>query len=122
MGEPRLEGRHRDRDGEIRRRHGNTLVRTLRRRYGMAFAPDAAETAKLGDILGTLDPASLAMLMGDRDGAAVSDGGESIGTVERVIRVPRRGWAEDARTLAAAHDDVLVWPEFANDGDHALVW
>ena len=69
-----------------------------------------------------LDPASLAMLMGDRDGATASDGGESNGTVGRMIRVPRRGWAEDARTLAATHDDVPVWPEFANDGDDALVW
>ncbi len=118
MGEPRLDGRHRDRDGEIRHRHGNLLVRTLRRRYGSGFAPDSAETAKLRDILGTLDPASLAMLVGDRDGAAASHGGES----NNVVKVPRRGWAEDARTLAAAHDDALVWPEFANDGDDALVW
>lgn len=36
--------------------------------------------------------------------------------------LPRQGWAKDSMRLAAAQDDALVWPEFANDGDHDLVW
>lgn len=38
-----------------------------------------------------------------------------------VLRKPatavRAGWAEASRRIAAAGDDVLVWPEFANKGD-----
>lgn len=34
-----LDDRCRDRDGEIRRKRGDTLVRTLRRTYGEEFAP-----------------------------------------------------------------------------------
>ena len=43
-----------------------------------------------------------------------------------VIRKPRghvrEGWAEASRALAAAGDDALVWPEFANDDDEKLTW
>jgi antitoxin MazE len=43
-----------------------------------------------------------------------------------VIRKPsgrvRDGWAEASRALAAAGDDGLVWPEFANVDDAELRW
>jgi len=32
------------------------------------------------------------------------------------------GWAEDAKRVAAAGDDALVWPEVGNAGDDELVW
>ena len=35
---------------------------------------------------------------------------------------PREGWADDARRLAAAGADALVWPDVANQGDADLVW
>ncbi len=35
---------------------------------------------------------------------------------------PRSGWAAASRDLAESTDDRLVWPEFANDGDDALIW
>ena len=35
---------------------------------------------------------------------------------------PRRGWAEAAEAIAAAGDDALVWPEFANPSDDELEW
>ena len=35
---PGLDDRHRDQDGEIRRKNGNTKVGTLRRTYGADFA------------------------------------------------------------------------------------
>jgi sporulation protein YlmC with PRC-barrel domain len=44
-----LHGRHRDKNGEISRKHGNTLVRTLRRIYGPQFADGEPEMAKLSD-------------------------------------------------------------------------
>jgi len=46
MKEPGLDDRHRDKDGEISRKHGNTLVRTLRQIYGQSFASGFAETDK----------------------------------------------------------------------------
>lgn len=37
--QPGLDDRCRDRDGEIRQKRGDTLVRTLRKTYGEEFAP-----------------------------------------------------------------------------------
>ncbi len=37
-GQPGLDGRHRDADGTISRKHGNTRVDTLRETYGDDFA------------------------------------------------------------------------------------
>ena len=55
--------------------------------------------------------------------------GEAELTVEHdaiVLRKPKRkareGWEEDSKMLAAAGDDALVWPEFANEGDDDLTW
>ena len=51
MKESGLDDRHRDKDGEIGRKHGNTLVRTLRKMYGHSFATGFADTDKLSDVL-----------------------------------------------------------------------
>ncbi len=51
MKEPGLDDRHRDKDGEISRKHGNTLVKTLRKIYGQGFASGFSETAKLSEVL-----------------------------------------------------------------------
>ena len=48
-----LDDRHRDKDGEISRKHGNTLVRTLRRIYGPNFASGFADTDTLVYVLNT---------------------------------------------------------------------
>jgi hypothetical protein len=37
MTESGLISRHRNKDGEISRKHGNTLIRTLRKAYGPAL-------------------------------------------------------------------------------------
>jgi len=34
----------------------------------------------------------------------------------------RSGWAEASQQIAEAHDDALVWPEFANLDDSSLIW
>jgi hypothetical protein len=65
MKEPGLDNRHRDKDGEISKKHGNTLVRTLRKTYGPDFAKGSNETAKLSDVLRTLDEPSLSKLVKD---------------------------------------------------------
>lgn len=43
-----------------------------------------------------------------------------------ILRKPsrpmRQGWAEASARIAAASDDGLVLPDFANEGDEDLVW
>ena len=65
MQEPGLDGRHRDKDGRISKKHGNTLIATLRKHYGAAFAPEFKETDKLSDALAKLDEPSLSKLAKD---------------------------------------------------------
>lgn len=66
MQQPGLDNRHRDKNGEISRKHGNTLIRTLRETYGRGFAPDCDPNAKLRDCLGQIDEKSLSQLVHDR--------------------------------------------------------
>jgi hypothetical protein len=60
-----LDGRHRDKDGRISKKHGNTLISTLRRTYGAAFAPGRSGDEKLADVLHDLDEPSLRHLIHD---------------------------------------------------------
>ena len=64
MTTPGLE-RHRDENGEIGRKHGNTLVRTLRAIYGPSFASGFAGDVKLSAVLQALDEPSLTKLVHD---------------------------------------------------------
>ena len=65
MEQPGLDQRHRDKNGEISKKHGNTLVRTLRKIYGTTFAAGQPETAKLSDVLQQLNDTSLRQLIHD---------------------------------------------------------
>ena len=67
MEQPGLAGRHRNKDGEISHKHGNTRVRTLRTIYGHHFAEGASDDAELRDILETLDEPSLTALVHDHE-------------------------------------------------------
>ena len=60
-----LDSRHRDKDGEISKKHGNTLVSTLRKIYGSTFAAGQPGSAKLTDILEHLNETSLSQLVHD---------------------------------------------------------
>jgi hypothetical protein len=42
-----IDDRHRDKNGEISRKHGNKLVGTLRKIYGGTFAAGESDSAKL---------------------------------------------------------------------------
>ena len=46
-----LDGRQRDRTGEIRKKRSDTLVRTLREEYGPNFAKGYRSDATLGSVL-----------------------------------------------------------------------
>jgi antitoxin MazE len=76
---------------------------------------------RLGNSQGVIIPKPLLAQAGLEDEAEM--------VVEKgciVLRRPRNkvrdGWAEASRKIASAGDDVLVWPEFANDGDAELQW
>ena len=65
MEQPGLDRRHCDKNGEISKKHGNTLIRTLRKIYGTTFAAGQLETAKLSDVLQQLNDTSLGQLIHD---------------------------------------------------------
>jgi hypothetical protein len=67
MKEPGLDGRHRDKDGEISKKHGNTQVGTLRKIYGKGFAAGYPDTAKLSEVFQQLNETSLSQLRRDHD-------------------------------------------------------
>jgi hypothetical protein len=61
-----IDDRHRDKNGEISKKHGNTLIRTLRKIYGNTFAAGHPETAKLAEVLHHLNETSLSQLVHDQ--------------------------------------------------------
>jgi hypothetical protein len=64
-----IDERHRDKNGEISRKHGNTLVGTLRKIYGASFAAGQPNSAKLEDVL---TAAQALPVVGAVGGAAVN--------------------------------------------------
>jgi hypothetical protein len=67
MSKAGLDNRHRNKDGEISGKHGNTLIRTLRKVYGPNFAAGYPETDKLSEVLLKLNETSLSQLRRDHD-------------------------------------------------------
>ena len=76
MGDTELLSRHREKNGEISRKHGNTSVGTLRKTYGKGFARACSDTEKLSNVLVKLNKDSLSQLIADH-----LDGG-----LERICR------------------------------------
>ena len=76
---------------------------------------------RLGNSQGILIPKPLLQQVGLVDQAELAVEGDAL-----VLRRPkaelRAGWAEAAKALAAAEDDALVLPGFANEEDAALSW
>jgi hypothetical protein len=63
MTEHGLDDRHRDKNGEISRKHGNTNIGTLRKIYGASFANGFSDHDTLAHALATLDVHSLSQLV-----------------------------------------------------------
>jgi len=63
MSQPGLDNRHRDKDGEISKKHGNTRVSTLRKIYGPGFARGFSDDQTLTEVLQELDAYSLSQLI-----------------------------------------------------------
>ena len=67
MNKASLDNRHRNKDGEISGKHGNTLIRTLRKVYGQGFAAGYPDTEKLSEVLLKLNETSLSQLRRDHE-------------------------------------------------------
>jgi hypothetical protein len=61
-----LDGRHRDINGRISQKHGNTKVETLRGIYGDGFAQDFRSDTKLSTVLDRTDSSSLSNYIKNR--------------------------------------------------------
>ena len=76
---PGLDGRHRDSSGEIRRKHANTLVGTLRKEYGSEFAKGYRSDMKLSSVLASSGAHSLSeFLKHSERGKRISASGSDI--------------------------------------------
>jgi hypothetical protein len=67
MSKAGLDNRHRNKDGEISGKHGNTLIGTLRKVYGQNFAAGYPATDKLSEVLLHLNETSLSQLRRDHE-------------------------------------------------------
>jgi hypothetical protein len=76
MKAPRLDTRHRDKNGQISMKHGQTTVGTLRNHYGANFARGCSDNDLLSEILHKLDEPSLNHLVRD----------EEVGKLEQICR------------------------------------
>jgi antitoxin MazE len=76
---------------------------------------------RLGNSQGVLIPKPLLQQVGLVDQAEMLVEGDSL-VLRRPKAEPRRGWAAAAERVAAAGDDGLVLPAFANDNDSELEW
>ena len=78
---------------------------------------------KMGNSSGVIIPKPLLVQIGAQAGGDVDVAVEKDRIVIQALKTGRReGWAEASRALAEAGDDMLVWPEFANEDDKALSW
>ena len=76
---------------------------------------------RLGKSQGILIPKPLLQQVGLVDQAELAVEGDAL-VLRRPKSEPRAGWAEAAKALAAAEDDALVLPGFANEEDAELSW
>jgi antitoxin MazE len=76
---------------------------------------------RMGNSQGVLIPKPLLQQIGLEDQAEMLVEGDAL-VLRRPRTSPRSGWAEASKKLAAAGDDALVLPEFANEGDAELKW
>ena len=76
---------------------------------------------RLGNSQGILIPKPLLQQVGLEDEAELRVEGDAL-VLRKPKAAPRTGWAEACQRLAAAGDDALVLPEFANEGDAELTW
>lgn len=77
---------------------------------------------KMGNSQGVLIPKPFLTQIGMEMGEVEIDIENDAIVIRKLTKKPRDGWAEFSKNIAAAGDDKLVMPEFANEGDMELVW
>ncbi|MRG56697.1 AbrB/MazE/SpoVT family DNA-binding domain-containing protein [Phyllobacterium sp. SYP-B3895] len=78
---------------------------------------------KMGNSSGIIIPKPFLVEIGSKPGDEVDlvvEDGRIV--ISPVPGTPRARWAEDAKRVAAAGDDELLWPEFPNEADGELKW
>jgi antitoxin MazE len=78
---------------------------------------------RMGNSSGVIIPKAIVAQLGVEPGAELEltlEGDRVVITPARGR--PREGWAEAARAIAAAGDDVPAWDAFGNDDDADLTW
>ncbi len=78
---------------------------------------------RMGDFYGVVIPQPLLAVLGVKLGDDVeitADNGKIV--IAPIGTHPRSGWAKDAQAIAAAGDDCIVWPDFANSFDETWTW
>ena len=83
--------------------------------------PRKRQPTRAGRCCGVLIPKPLLAHVG-LEGTADLQVRDGVIEIRAIRRNPREGWADDARRLAEAQGDALVWPELANLSDDKLVW
>jgi hypothetical protein len=71
MPDTELLSRHRNKDGEISRKHGDAQIGKLRKTYGASFAKGCGDTEKLSNTLVKLDKQSLSQLIADHENGSL---------------------------------------------------
>jgi hypothetical protein len=61
--QPGLDDRHRDKNGQISRKHGQTRIRTLRKHYGAKVPAELGDDEKLEDVLARYSQQSLSQML-----------------------------------------------------------
>ena len=76
---------------------------------------------KMGNSRGVLIPKPFLVQMGMDVGEVDIEIERDAIVIRNLRKKARHGWADASKKIAAAADDGLGWPEFANDGDKKLV-
>lgn len=76
---------------------------------------------KIGNSQGFVIPKPLLAQVGLEDKAEMVIEGDAL-VLRKPAKPVRAGWAEAAKRIAEAGDDLLVMGEFGNDADAELTW
>lgn len=80
-----------------------------------------ATLRKMGNSQGVLIPKAIIAQLGIGEDMNMSVENNAI-VLRKADKPVRHGWFDASKKIAAAGDDVLVWPEFSNSEDAELVW
>lgn len=80
-----------------------------------------ATLRKMGNSQGVLIPKAIIAQLGIDEDMDMSVENDAI-VLRKADKPVRHGWFDASKKIAAAGDDVLVWPEFGNAEDAEWAW